>query len=229
MTVQDIILHGVVGSHAYGLNHANSDEDTAGIFRAPMKLVLGLSGYSETITRTDKEDKDADPDYTFHEVKKFMQLAAKANPTAMEYLWLNEYLTLTPNGELLIAHRREFLTQNVRNSYGGYARQQLVRFKSTGNFGADLKKRSAKNARHLTRLVIQGKEILETGNLTIKLSELHVNLCNYMSDLCIEDPEHFIECAELMLEDLDNCKSELPHEVNMELLNELLYQIRLSK
>lgn len=229
MTVQGIILHGVVGSHAYGLNHANSDEDTAGIFRAPMKLVLGLSGYSETITRTDKEDKDADPDYTFHEVKKFMQLAAKANPTAMEYLWLNEYLTLTPNGELLIAHRREFLTQNVRNSYGGYARQQLARFKNTGDFGSDLKKRAAKNARHLTRLVIQGKEILETGILTIKLSELHVNLCNYMSELCIEDPEHFIECAELMLEDLDNCKSELPHEVNMELLNELLYQIRLSK
>lgn len=221
-----IILHGVVGSHAYGMNHAGSDIDTAGIFMLPMSKLISLFEPVETVCRTDGADKDDQPDYTFHELRKYMNLAMKNNPTALEYLWLDEYLALTEVGQVLINNRSHFLSQIVRKSYGGYARQQLHRLRSTGNFGSDLKKRQAKNARHLTRLCIQAKGVLERGKLQVKLTELEKNLCFYMGDLAVENPDYFAECAELMLDDVDACKSDLPERPDADYLDSLYRHLR---
>lgn len=38
----NVLLKGVVGSTAYGLNHENSDVDYMGVFAAPTSEVLGL-------------------------------------------------------------------------------------------------------------------------------------------------------------------------------------------
>lgn len=222
-----IILEGVVGSHAYGLNTATSDVDTAGVFVSPLRNVLSLNPHRETISRTDGIDKDDTPDYTFHEIKKYLALICDSNPTAMELLWLDGYETLDPMGALLVKNRHHFLSQLARVKYGGYARGQLKRLKDTGNFGSDLKKRKAKNARHLTRLVIQGKEILETGNLTIRLSPENAAICWYMSELVMENEDEFVELAEIMLQDFEEIKSDLPERPNMKVINKFLYEIRM--
>ena len=52
-----IILEGVVGSTAYGLNTPESDIDTAGIFVAPLEEVLGLRTLRETYCKNDGVDK----------------------------------------------------------------------------------------------------------------------------------------------------------------------------
>jgi predicted nucleotidyltransferase len=221
-----IILHGVVGSHAYGMNHADSDVDTAGIFMLPMEKIISLFEPVGTVTRTDGADKDDEPDFTFHELKKYMGLAMKNNPTALEYLWLDEYLTLSEVGQVLINNRKHFLSQAIRKSYGGYARQQLQRLRSTGNFGSDLKKRQAKNARHLVRLCLQAKNVLETGELRLKLTDLEKNLCSYMGDVAVENPDYFAECAELMLDDVDACKSDLPEKPDADYLDMLYRHLR---
>ncbi|MFD7300744.1 DNA polymerase beta superfamily protein, partial [Streptomyces pharetrae] len=42
MTVNNILLSGVVGSTAYGLAHEDSDVDRLGVFAAPTESLHGL-------------------------------------------------------------------------------------------------------------------------------------------------------------------------------------------
>lgn len=158
-----ILMSGVVGSTAYGLAHEDSDVDRLGIFAAPTRAFHGLSKPNESIVGTD-------PDVTMHEAGKFCRLALNGNPTVMELLWLEEYETLTPLGQELIRIRSSFLSASrVRNAYLGYATQQ---FKRLGELeDVTLPKRTAKHARHLYRLLIQGFELWQTGSLTLALPD----------------------------------------------------------
>lgn len=162
-----ILLSGIVGSTAYGLATADSDIDRLGIFIAPTEEFLGLSKPTETVVRTK-------PDVTLHEVGKWFSLALKGNPTVMEVVWLPKkcYDVITPYGIDLISMRESFLhAKGVRNAYLGYAQQQFERlvYRGDGSFSADTRKRTAKHARHLKRLLAQGLELYTTGVLTIEV------------------------------------------------------------
>jgi hypothetical protein len=114
------------------------------------------------------------PDATFHEAGKFASLALKVNPTITELLWLPDdlYEVRTRLGNDLISIRRHLLSRTaVRNAYLGYATQQFRRLENRGDgsFSADTRKRTAKHARHLLRLLTQGLELFETGTLTVRL------------------------------------------------------------
>jgi predicted nucleotidyltransferase len=156
-----ILLSGVVGSTAYGLAHEGSGIDRLGVFAAPTRQFHGLSKPQESVV-------EKDPDVTMHEAGKFCRLALNGNPTVMELLWLEEYETLTPLGQELIDIRSSFLSASrVRNAYLGYATQQLKRLWDLED--VSLRKRVAKHARHLNRLLIQGFELWSTGSLTLRL------------------------------------------------------------
>jgi hypothetical protein len=107
------------------------------------------------------------------------------NPTVLELLFLDKYETLLPEAQLLIDIRKSFLSSIIINSYGGYAIQQARKlnnraYRTTGitidelssagiSFNADTNNRPAKHARHCFRLLQQGKELLETGELNVKV------------------------------------------------------------
>jgi uncharacterized protein len=162
-----VLLSGIVGSIAYGLAAENSDTDRLGVFAAPTKRLVGLRPPNPSIV-------SSKPDATFHEAGKFAALLLKTNPTVTELLWLppDLYETRMPLGDALISIRSAFLSRAyVRNAYLGYASQQFRRLedRGDGSFSADTRKRTAKHARHLLRLLTQGLELYETGTLTVRL------------------------------------------------------------
>lgn len=114
-----ILLSGIVGSTAYGLDGPGSDVDRLGLFVTPTLELLGLRLPLESHVTVK-------PDATFHEAAKAARLILAGNPTASELLWLPDglYETRTPLGDEMIALRAAFLSgKAVRNAYLGYATQ----------------------------------------------------------------------------------------------------------
>jgi hypothetical protein len=214
----NLLLCGLVGSHAYGLNHAGSDKDYLGIYQAKTTDVLGLKNVAGTITHTE-------PDYTYHEVGKFFNLALKANPTVLELLWLPEenYVARSPIGDLIIENRHLFLSKTVKDSFGGYAIAQAKRLEKRGDsFSSQTKKRTPKHARHCFRLMRQGAQLLQTGDMTVK----------------VPNPEELWEIGELPVSEIvarfeeefakfEAIKTVLPDHPDMDAVSELLVKIRL--
>lgn len=181
-----MLLSGVVGSTAYGLDHEGSDVDRIGMFARPTIDLVGLSQPAESYVY--KEPSDS----TWHEARKYLSLALKANPTITELLWAPEYETTTDLGERLIEIRRSLLSaRTVRNAYLGYSTAQLRKLKDRGDgsFSADTRKRTQKHGRHLHRLCQQGTALHSTGELTIRLDAGQVQACREFGERVAEDPE----------------------------------------
>lgn len=185
----NILLEGVVGSTAYGLDTPDSDVDILGLYACDTRELHGLKDVVETTVRTG-------PDATYHEARKYCRLALRCNPTVMELLWLPDYRQQTELGRELIGIRKKFLSALVRDTYLGYATQQfkLLEQRGDGTFSADTAKRTAKHARHLRRLIYQGTQLYHTGELVIK----------------VKNPEAYREFGERVAAgDLDHARAEL--------------------
>jgi uncharacterized protein len=226
MEVTNVILSGIVGSTAYGLDTEDSDTDRLGLFAADTIRILGLHPPSDSVVHTS-------PDITFHEAGKYIRLALKCNPTITELMWLPMgppylYEVISDFGEELSGIRETFLSRSyVRNAYLGYAEQQFRRLKERGDgsFSSDTRKRTAKHARHLLRLLTQGLELYETGKLTVRL----------------EHPEHYrsfgekvaagdLEIVQRELDEAENCfdsvKSPLPEQADEKPAEDWLLRVR---
>lgn len=221
-----VVLEAVVGSHAYGMNGPDSDIDTAGVFVVPTETILGLFPYKESIVKNDGIDKTEDPDTSYHEVKKFINLVASGNPTVTEMLWLDNYSVLSPEMKLLVEGREELLSQNVRDRYLGYALGQFKRFSATGDFGSDLKKRQHKNARHIRRLVIQAEGILTTGKLQVRLTPEQKAKCFEFAHALINFPEETTESMFREIERVRSLPTDLQEKPNLQFANDILLLIR---
>lgn len=176
-----ILLSGVVGSTAYGLAHEASDIDMLGCYAAPTAAFHGL----HPPTGKQASHVTTAPDATFHEAGKLAALLLACNPTVTELLWLSQYETETAEGRDLIAIRSSFLSATaVRNAYLGYATQQFKRIENRGDgsFSADTRKRTAKHARHLWRLLQQGAGLHRTGSLMVRLSPDHAAGCRLFGE-----------------------------------------------
>lgn len=160
-----VILRSVLGSQAYGMATPDSDYDRQGIFVASRKRLTGLTQQKETVCVTD-------PDFTFHEVGKFMRLALKCNPTILEQLYVEDPEVCTHSGSLLRSYAEIFLSRDrVLGAFGGYAMEQIKRLqrRGDGTFSSDTQHRREKHARHCFRLLWQGKQLLEDGHLTVRV------------------------------------------------------------
>lgn len=116
------IFKAIVGSQAYGTATSTSDTDYKGVYMQSTEELISF-GY--------KEQTDNGKDETHYEVRRFLQLAQSANPTMLELLFMPEQfiLTITPEFELIRAHRTKFLTKRCAHSFGGYAIAQIKKAK----------------------------------------------------------------------------------------------------
>ena len=165
----NVLLAGIVGPTAYGLATEDSDLARLGVFAARTERLLGLHPVQESVV-------SVKPDATYHEAGKLASLLLKTNPTVTELLWLppDLYEVRTPLGDALIEIRLAFLSRAyVKNAYLGYAESQYRKLEARGDgsFSADTRKRTAKHARHLARLVAQGRQLYLTGELTVRLHD----------------------------------------------------------
>jgi predicted nucleotidyltransferase len=213
--MENIIIQAIVGSHAYGLNTPESDEDRLGVFVVPTEEILSIKRPKETISRTN-------PDTVHHEVGKYIRLALKANPTILELLFLPEYEILTEDGKLLVDNRDLFLSNTVRKSFGGYAYHQAKRLVERGDsFSSETRNRYEKHARHCFRLLRQGKQLLHTGSMNVKVE----NPDEYFAVGKLGPDEIFAKFKD-ELTGFDEVDSVLPDKPKQETINDLLLDIR---
>lgn len=163
-----VLLSGVVGSTAYGLDRPGSDIDRLGVYAAPTIAFHGLrppTGKQATIARHE-------PDVVLHEAGKFAALCLAGNPTVTELLWLDRWEEQTLLGGRLVVLRRAFQSApRYRDAYLGYATQQFKRLTNEGRFPDVPRARIAKHARHLRRLLVQGTHLWRTGELVLKVDD----------------------------------------------------------
>ena len=117
-----ILFETVIGSQAYGTQTPTSDIDKKFVYILPMDNVLG-SGYIEQI--------NVNKDYTGWEIRRFLELMETNNPTVLELLNSPEDCIISKHElfDLILAHKEDFITKLCKNSFGGYARQQIVKAK----------------------------------------------------------------------------------------------------
>lgn len=224
MKPNNVVLEGITGSVAYGLDTGSSDIDIKGIYVLPTQKILSI-GFNQDKTTMDRTN----PDMVYHEVGKFMKLVLAGNPTVTELLFLDGYTILTPVGKSLVDNRSLFLsTKAVMNAYRGYAFSQAKRLNNRTEQGLDgynssLKSRFAKHTRHCFRLLMQARQLLEHGTLEVRGTP---EQREYLFAMGERPADEVVE--EFMRQDreFESVKSILPDKPDMEKLNALLYEIR---
>ncbi|MBQ0891622.1 nucleotidyltransferase domain-containing protein [Micromonospora sp. U56] len=215
-----LLLSGIVGSVAYGLAGPGSDVDRIGVFAAPTVAFHGLHPPKESVVTTD-------PDVTLHEAGKYAKLALSGNPTATELMWLPDdcYETRTEFGERLIAIRSAFLSApRVRDAYLGYATQQFRKL-TTRDSSVSGRRRSAKHARHLARLLHQGRLLYATGVLEIRLAdpEWFRAFGERVAGGALDEAEALVAAAQ---RDFDTSRTPLPERPDEATVEDWLLDVR---
>jgi len=124
-----LILNALAGSHAYGLNIPESDEDFRGVFVARKHLF-----YSSNFPL---EVSDETNDNSFFELGKFCSLLLKANPSVLEFLNYPDENVRLRHPVMDRFNPSDYLTKECSNSFLGYAMAQIRKaynFKKRINF-----------------------------------------------------------------------------------------------
>ena len=95
-------------------------------------------------------------------------MALRANPNILECLHtpLVEYANEIANE--LLSIRQIFLSKLVYQTYNGYVMSQFKKLEQDLRVGGEIR---WKHAMHLIRLLLQGIEILQAGDLIVKVTE----------------------------------------------------------
>ena len=115
-----ILFEAVSGSRAYGTAHAESDEDIRGIYALPQSSYLSL-------VQPPPHVNDARNDTVYYSLRRFLELAASANPTILEILYSPQDCIQRQSDcmEPLLESRRDFVTREALGSHIGYAQSQV--------------------------------------------------------------------------------------------------------
>lgn len=109
------------GSHLYGLNNADSDIDTSGVYVCTKNELFGCFGYKPQVT-------DSRHDHTWFEIGELIRLLLKSNPTVMESLFVPKDKILGhvhPLMQMVIDNREQFISKQCFNPFFGYAKSQI--------------------------------------------------------------------------------------------------------
>lgn len=154
-----VIYRCVVGSRAYGLDNENSDTDRRGIYLPPAELHWSLSGVPEQLENAENQE-------CYWELKKFIDLALRANPNVLECLYTPLIEHATPLAHELLAMRQAFLSRLAYQTFNGYVLSQFKKLEQ------DLRAKGAirwKHVMHMMRLLLSGITLLRDGELPVEV------------------------------------------------------------
>ena len=131
MAEKNKILVIKTGSHLYGTNTPESDEDYVGVFIPDKEYVMGMKRVDEVdfsvVSKKDdgKNDKDA-VDYKLYSLQKFMRLASENNPNILEMLFVNQENIISINdfGQRFLDNSSLFVHKGLKHKFTGYATSQ---------------------------------------------------------------------------------------------------------
>ena len=223
-----VALAGIVGSTAYGLNTAESDEDLLGVYQADPAAILGL--HAQDLTSNTATAKG--PDTALHELGKFASLALRSNPTVTELLWLPSYLVRDETGNALVEARAAFLsTGSVRFAYLGYATSQASKLQlqlrsADRDETPAFVNRLTKHIRHSFRLLDAGRQLLTTGELNVDVSAQRDRLFE-LGELARTAPDRVLEIFEAERVEVGSLDSVLADKPDVERIEQLVRGSRL--
>lgn len=118
---KNIILLGLGGSHAYGMDLPSSDLDIRGITLNSKMDILTNQNFEQFVNE--------ETDTTIYSFNKIISLLSNVNPNTIEMLGLKpeHYLYIHPIGQELLDNKKIFLSKRAAHSFGGYASAQLRR------------------------------------------------------------------------------------------------------
>lgn len=159
----DIVYEGIVGSVGQGLSTPESDTDYAGIFILPIEQILSVRG----VRQSDETLTDSSPfgdDHTYHEVRKFFEMAVGGRSTAVDLIF-SEHSKITDVGSDILEYANRYALNSVGiiDSYGGFAKASAHQIER-GPW-------KQKTARHALRCVRFAKELLTMPNPSLKVSD----------------------------------------------------------
>ena len=127
-----IIFETVVGSRAYGTDHADSDYDKAGVMVPGEEYFYGLDKFEQF---QDFPEKDR----VIYDIRKAVKLISDNNPNMCDLLWSPDrcVITMTKYWEVFVDNRDLFISKKARHTYSGYAMAQLLRIKTARKFLLD--------------------------------------------------------------------------------------------
>lgn len=114
---QHLLFKAISGSHAYGLQHKDSDVDIRGVFVLPKSLFFGL----------DPVEQLSDPtnDIVFYELYKFFALLIKNNPNMLELLRMPADCIQYRHPLFDKLKPQLFLSRRCKATFAGYAASQI--------------------------------------------------------------------------------------------------------
>lgn len=226
--MNDLILKLKTGSKLYGVDHALSDDDYAGVFvESPELVFLGDKEQTRSLRQIPEGERSGpgDIDGQAYSVRHFFHLAATSNPSILALLFApnSAIVESTESGRKILAHKDLFVSAKAGKKFKGYAYNQLDRMKGlkrghiparpelVEQYGFDVK-----YAMQVARLTMQGVEFLSTGKITLPMVDPNKSICLDIRN----GGKSFKECIDLLevlMKDLEDAieKTELPPEPNI--------------
>lgn len=130
LSVGNLLVSHLAGSHAYGMNTPTSDVDVRGIFCAEPKSIRTPWFPIREKTITNMEDAKV------YELTNYLDLYLGCNPNIVETLWVDDeaIIQTTPEYDHLRKFRKELLCSKVAFTFSGYAMSQMKRIKGHNKF-----------------------------------------------------------------------------------------------
>lgn len=206
----NVIMKFVGGSQLHGAKLEGKDDvDWYGIFIEPPTKVIGLDHYEHFVWSTNKNgvrgtNTADDVDVTLYSLRKWATLACKGNPSVLHFLFAGT-APYHPTWEKIREHRDMFVAKSHLGAFLGYANAQLRRLYNQRG-GKDCNRPfleeqhgyDTKYAMHITRLLVESKELMETGA---------ISLPNVRKDLLVD-----IRMGKFKLYELEKLNDDLERE-----------------
>jgi uncharacterized protein len=179
----DSLIHLFIGgSELHGAKVKDTDDlDIYGVYLEPPELVLGLDKQDFYVWSTAGDERRNGPDdvdVCLYSLRKWAGLAAKGNPTALHFLFSQNYSAKPKPWEELLTSRGVFLSRQAALQFRGFAESQVRRLQGigTGKKGQrdeliDVHGYDVKAAMHVIRLLNEGIELMRSGTITLPRPE----------------------------------------------------------
>ncbi len=179
----DSLIHLFVGgSELHGAKVKDTDDlDIYGVYLEPPELVLGLDKqdfYVWSTAGNERRNGPDDVDVCLYSLRKWAGLASKGNPTALHFLFSQNYSPKPKPWEEILKSRNVLLSRQAAVQFRGFAESQVRRLQGLGTGkkgqrheligvpGYDIKA-----AMHVIRLLNEGIELMRSGTITLPRPE----------------------------------------------------------
>jgi hypothetical protein len=120
-----IIYSVISGSHAYGTNTPESDQDLRGYFWVPPHDYISLYDVQPQVD-------DEAHDICYYSLKRAFDLLKTANPNQIELLWIPQdciQIARSPIMDEILANRHLFISKKTYTTHASYAAMQIKKAK----------------------------------------------------------------------------------------------------